>query len=99
MATHEKPGCTPSLIDNIFINSSENLLNSGILESKVSHHSPIFCFLNDFTPPKNEEEIKYPKYDYCESKVNDFLEKIDKSIFLQNYQYETILHRTTFPKK
>ena len=80
-ATHEKPGCTPSLIDNIFINSTENLLNSGIFENKVSHHSPIFCFMNYFIPKKTEEQKKCPKCDYCESKLNDFLQKVYDSIF------------------
>ena len=88
-ATHEKPGCTPSLIDNIFINCSENLISSGILENKVSHHSPIFCFMNHFLPPENDEHIKCPKYDYCESKVDEFLSKIDDSTFLKNCIYDT----------
>ena len=47
-ATHEKPGCEPTLIDNILINCSENLITSGILETKVSHHAPVFCFMNHF---------------------------------------------------
>ena len=81
MATHEKPGCTPSLIDNIFINNTENLLNSGILDNKISHHSPIFCFTNFCTTVKTEKQNKCPKYDYCESKVNEFLKKIDDSDF------------------
>ena len=89
MATHEKPGCIPSLIDNIFVNSPENLLNAGILENKVSHHSPIFCFMNHFVALKNEEGIKCPKYDYCQAKIDEFLQKIDDSIFLQNYEYDT----------
>ena len=84
VATHEKPGCTPSLIDNIFINSTENLLNSGILENKISHHSPIFCFMNIRVPIKKEDQNKCPKYDYCESKVNQFLEKIDDSMFFKD---------------
>ena len=67
-ATRQKPGCTPSLIDNIFVNSTGNLLNSGILENKVSHHSPIFCFMN-YCLSSNPEEVKCPKYDYCESKA------------------------------
>ena len=29
LATHEKPGCTPSLIDNILLNSTENLIVLG----------------------------------------------------------------------
>ena len=44
IATHEKPGCNPSLIDNILVNSSCGVLKSGVLENLVSHHSPIFCF-------------------------------------------------------
>ena len=47
-ATHERPGCKPSLIDNILINSTENHILSGVLQSRVSHHFPIF---NVFTCP------------------------------------------------
>ena len=88
-ATHEKPGCEPSLIDNILINCSENLISSGNLEVKTSHHSPIFCFMNHFLPQEENEKIKCPKYDYCESKVDEFLSKIDDSIFLKNCTYDT----------
>ena len=88
-ATHEKPGCQPTLIDNILINCSENLISSGILEGKVSHHSPIFCFMNHFLLPENDEKTKCPKYDYCESKVDEFLGRIDDSIFLKNCIYDT----------
>ena len=38
IATHEKPGCNPSLIDNILLNSTESLINSGVIENKISHH-------------------------------------------------------------
>ena len=89
IATHEKPGCIPSLIDNIFINSTENLICSGILDRKVSHHAPLFCFMNLHEPLKKEEKIKIPKYDYCESKVNQFLEKIDDTMFLKDSKYDT----------
>ena len=83
-ATHEKPGCTPSLIDNIFINCSEDLLHSGILENKLFHHSPIFCFMNHFIDQKINDSIKCPKYDYCDSKIDDFLQGLDASVLLQN---------------
>ena len=36
MATHDKPGCKSSLIDNIFINTSSSLHSSGILEDITS---------------------------------------------------------------
>ena len=91
MATHEKPGCKPSLIDNIFINTSECLECAGILEHKISHHSPVFCFLNYCKPPIKEEENKCPKYDYCESNMDIFLEKVNLSIYEQNYEYKNLL--------
>ena len=46
LATHEKPGCAPTLIDNILMNTTENLVGAGVLESRVSHHFPIFCIIN-----------------------------------------------------
>ena len=64
-ATHEKPGCRPSLIDNIFVNNTGNLHSSGILENRVSHHYPIFCFMDYCLSHKADEVIKCPKYDYC----------------------------------
>ena len=54
LATHFKPGCNPSLIDNILTNSSENIKMTGVFESGVSHHHPIFCFF-EFGTPKNED--------------------------------------------
>ena len=63
LATHEKPECTPSLIDNILINSTQNLNLSGILKSKVSCHHPVF---NIFTLNKNattDNQTKCPRYD------------------------------------
>ena len=50
VATHEKQECKPSLFDNIFINTSDTLEIAGVLDNRVSHHSPIFCFLNHFNP-------------------------------------------------
>ena len=41
IATHEKPGCKASLIDNILTNSTGKLLLSGVLKSRVSHHFQI----------------------------------------------------------
>ena len=54
LATHFKPGCNPSLIDNILTNSSENIKMTGVFESGVSHHHhhPIFCFFELEMPKK-----------------------------------------------
>ena len=76
LATHEKPGCEPSLIDNILTNSTDNIAASGLLESRVSHHLPIFCVF-DFSVPSDEPEPSRPKYDYCESNMNAFLQDLE----------------------
>ena len=79
VATHEKPGCAATLIDNILTNSTENLLATGVLESKVSHHSPMFCILDCSTPENqtNQNNSKV-KYDYCESNMNKFLDDVNQ---------------------
>ena len=76
VATHEKQECKPSLIDNIFINTFDTLEIVGVLDNRVSHHSPIFCFLNHFNPLLPVNDFKSPKYDYCETKINNFIEKL-----------------------
>ena len=40
----------------MFVNSSGNLLNSEIIENKISHHLPIFL------PHDVDDKIKFPKY-------------------------------------
>ena len=77
LATHEKPGCAPSLIDNILTNSTETLIGAGVLESRVSHHFPIFSVVNCGAFPEEDTDLKKPKYDYCESNMNKFLEDLD----------------------
>ena len=76
IATHEKQECKPSLIDNIFINTSETLEIAVVLDNKISHHSPIFCFLNHCNPSIQVNELKSPKYDYCETNIDNFIDKV-----------------------
>ena len=59
LATHEKPGCRPTLIDNILINSTEKLIGAGVFESGVSHHLPIFISLI-VKPPQVNWVRKHP---------------------------------------
>ena len=77
LATHEKPDCNPSLIDNILINSTETLIRAGVFTSGVSHHLPIFCFLDCSISQSSVKLGNVPKYDYCESNMNNFLYDID----------------------
>ena len=79
MATHEKPGFKSSLLDYIFINTMSRLQCAGIMECKVSHHSPLFCYLNYDNSSDEDTDTKYPKYDYCDSNVQKFLQKLNAS--------------------
>ena len=74
--THFKTGCDPSLIDNILTNSIENIIMSGVLESGVSQHHPFICFIDDTVPEVNFDQRSEPKFDYCETNLNRFSEKI-----------------------
>ena len=85
-ATHFKPGCNPSLIDNILTNSIENVIMAGVLESGVSHHHPIICFFDESVPEVDKTINSRPKYDYCESNLNSFNE-IMKNLEYTNIQY------------
>ena len=78
LATHFKPECNPSLIDNILTNCTENLKVAGVFESGVSHHRPIFCFIDDILPQSENSTTNIPKYDYCESNFNTFNEDIEE---------------------
>ena len=77
LGTHFKPGCNPSLIDNILFNSTDSLKLSGVFESGVSHHRPIFCFFDDTVPKCEKLDSNLPKYDYCESNLNNFEKEIE----------------------
>ena len=46
VATHEKPKCTPTCLDNILSNNFDNIIFSGTLSSLISHHRSIFQFSN-----------------------------------------------------
>ena len=97
LATHEKPGCSPSLIDNILTNSTENIISAGLLGSRVSHHLPIFCILDCNSPEDSEPATKKPKYDYCESNMNKFLDDVrsnfDCSLQYDEKSFETFVSR------
>ena len=73
-ATHFKPDCRPSLIDNLLTNSIENVIMAGVFEGGVSHHHPIVCFFDDNLPKVDKNSEFIPKYDYCESNINSFNE-------------------------
>ena len=88
LATHER-NSTPSLIDNILTNSTKNFLKSGGLESKVSDHHPIFCFFDCPSKASSNDACSPPKYDYCESNVNQFLSDISEELKSTEFDYNS----------
>ena len=89
VATHERSS-NPSLIDNILINSTCNFLKSGILDSKVSDHHPIFCFFDCPTEDSNSDNSSsLPKYDFCESNVDKFLSELSMGLNSNAFDYNS----------
>ena len=46
----------------------------GVLESGVSYHHPVICFINDTVPEVNLDQRSRPKFYYCEPYLNSFSE-------------------------
>ena len=80
IVTHEKPGCKGSCIDNFITNDIENVLHTGTISDKISHHFPIVqIFQSNLKPIKNTTKcIQY--YDYCYSNVDKFVEMLEEDL-------------------
>ena len=84
----KKTGCDPSCIDNVFVSNIDNVIGSGILsETKVSHHYPTVCFYDFPTElDNNDDDVNpLPHYDYCESNIILFNDKLIQKLALDNY--------------
>ena len=80
IATHFKPGCNPSCIDNVFTNSVDDIIMSGVSENTVSHHLPLFCFTELKSNLCDDKDVQLPKYDYCESNMISFLNSFSNNL-------------------
>ena len=85
LATHTKPGCQASLIDNILVNSTNSIISSGILKTKVSHHNPIFSVIKCQQKSSNNEISSLPKYDYCDKNTENFLHDLETSVCQEQF--------------
>ena len=88
LATHKKPGCDPSCIDNIFVDNIDNVIGSGLLsETRVSHHYPTVCFYDFLIEPFNDSDgqNQLPLYDFCESNIIQFNDKLIQKLAIDNY--------------
>ena len=78
IATHEKPGCRKTCIDNIFTTDIENISISGTLTDRLSHHALIFSLskLNFITTKKSPTAPITQYYDYCNDNIKNFTSKL-----------------------
>ena len=73
LATHEKPGCKSSCIDNILSNDVDSIIATGVIKDHITHHSPIFQIFSR-NLELTENNIKHKQYyDYCQANVDKFL--------------------------
>lgn len=86
IATHFKPGCNPSCIDNVLTNSTDTIISSGVCKTKVTHHFPIFCLTSAKWKSCDGSTPNLPKYDFSESNMlnfeNDFFNYLASNDFL-----------------
>jgi hypothetical protein len=80
LATHEKPGCRASCIDNILTNNIESIVSSGVLTDRITHHLPIFQVFNcNMGSCKTNIKIKQ-YYDYNKSNVKKFVQTLEQDL-------------------
>ena len=92
LSTHEKPGCKASCIDNIITNDVENVISSGVLKDRISHHSPVFQIF-DRVAESTKNNLKYKQYyDYCQSNVTEFLNVLECDLSSQVIENFTTFH-------
>ena len=82
IATHHKPGCQPSCIDNIYVNlaDSDSINLSGVCEDQITHHLPLFCISNIGYRVSADSKKQLPHYDFCESNMDSFSNSISAKL-------------------
>ena len=89
VATHKKPNCQPSCIDNILVNNADNAIKSGVIETHISHHRSLFIHIsvpvnNNVKKSVNKIKSSTLKYDF---NVQN-LDKLSKLIVESLYSYD-----------
>ena len=79
-ATHEKPGCKPSCIDNILTNDIESVIASGTIPNTITHHHQVFQIFESNASKITDKTKTTQYYDYCNSNVDKFVEFLGEEI-------------------
>ena len=92
VATHKKPNCQPTCIDNILVNNADDVIRSGAIETHISHHRSIFIHMS--LPPNNNVRV------HRVNKIkNDTLKYDSKVENLDRLLLKTYIHAILIPLK
>lgn len=73
LATHSKPNCRSTCIDNILTNETDAVILSGTVEDSISHHKPIFHITTISHCHNTQKQAITQYYDYSNKKIDSFV--------------------------
>ena len=76
IATHEKPNCQKTCIDNIICNSLENVVITGAIPNHIGHHHPIFTISSIINPNIFHNEKLTIYYEYSQKNLSGLNEEL-----------------------
>ena len=76
IATHEKPNCQKTCIDNIICNSLENVVITGAIPNHIGHHHPIFTISSIKNPNIFNNEKLTIYYEYSQENLSELNEEL-----------------------
>ena len=81
IATHARPNCEKTCIDNILCNSPDNIIVSGTLSDRSLHHSPIFQISKIWLEKSNTRAQKITiTHDYSNENIDKFCIELKNSL-------------------
>ena len=80
IATHEKPMCQKSCIDNILCNSLEDLIITGSIPNNISHHHPVFTISSIKNPHQNIDDKVTIYYEYSQENMKKLNEELKNKL-------------------
>ena len=80
IATHFRPNCKNSCIDNILVSDIDNVMLSGVLQDRLSEHSLIFSFTSTQAPRNKNDEKHVRYYDYSSAKLTNFVSELEVKV-------------------
>lgn len=80
IATHFRPNCKNSCIDNILVSDIDNVMLSGVLQDRLSEHSLIFSFTSTQAPRNKNDEKHVRYYDYSSAKLKNFVSELEVKV-------------------